>query len=536
MILNAIHTHQTAGTIHAVALPPQTTIPVLDATEVSGHGIRQYAGIESVLENAAPSSVGCLLIFLSNDTAKNEAILGQLKSHFISLPLVVLLESRSVEIAVELMQQGVFAVLTHPLEHQKLLTTINAAVEQSNTNQAEVDRSRDASLRIGEATDKEMEVLELMLKGCKNKESAERLGITVRAVEDRRFRLMKKVGVDSVAELIALSVTARHFERGLTAGGVNYRGASDQKHCVKGIEVWEPTEDDTRLVLAHSCYRDAVTFRDASRSLSFRRGEGLPGNVWEHRVPAFLKELITADFLRCTAARAVGITTAAAFPIFSKGKVRSVVLILLDSRNQFRAAFESWQVNHATSTMRLDSGTYINCEKLRQLSQFLHLPVGHGLAGFVAEQEQPYIGSRFSEDGHAVRGIALSAEKLISGVALPLTDSGADTSNVFTLFNSESTPMFSLLQTWKASGDNIVMSAEYSDGVSSLASQRPAPARPAESGIAGKAWTSAAPVVASTGAETDAIIHGSHTSAASMGVAIPTIISGKVAAVTVLAN
>ena len=519
-----------------MALPPQTTIPVLDASEVSEHGIRQYSGIESLLENAAPSSVGCLLIVLSNDTAKNDAIVAQLKSHFISLPLVVLLESRSVEIAVELMQQGVFAVLTQPLEHQKLLTTINAAVEQSVTDQVEVDRSRDAALRMGEATDKEMEVLELMLKGCKNRESADRLGITVRAVEDRRFRLMKKVGVDSVAELIALSVTARHFEHGLSAGGVRYRGAADQKNCVKGIEVWEPTEDDTQLVLTHSCYRDAVTFQDASRSLSFRRGEGLPGNVWEHRAPAFLKELITADFLRCSAARAVGITTAVGFPVFSEGRVRSVVLILLDSRNQFRAAFESWQVHHATSTMRLDSGTYINCEKLRQLSQFLHLPVGQGLAGFVAEQERPYVGSRFSEDGHAVRGIALSAEQLISGVALPLTDSGADTSNVFALFNSESTPMFSLLQTWKASGENIVMSAEYSDGVPSLASQLPAPARPTESGIAGTAWTRGTPVVASTGTETAPIIRGSHTSAASIGVAIPTIISGKVVAVTVMAN
>jgi len=186
--------------------------------------------------------------------------------------------------------------------------------------------------------------------------------------------------------------------------------------------------------------------------------------------------------------------------------------------------------------MRLESGTYINCEKLRQLSQFLHLPVGHGLAGVVAEQSRPYVGACFAEDARAVRGTALLAENLISGVALPLTDSGAATSDVFALFNSESTPMFSLLQTWKASGENLVLSAEYSNGVPSLASQLPAPAPTTDSGIAGKAWADGIPVVASAGADSDVIVRGSHTSAASISVAIPTIVCGEVVAVTVLAN
>jgi FixJ family two-component response regulator len=530
MSSNSEHESLAAATIHAVSLPPETAIPVLDAAEVSGFGFRQYPTIESLLDSAAPSSHGCVLIAGGND----QSAISRLQSHFHTIPIIVLLDSNSADNAVELMRQGVFSVLTKPFEHQRIVTTMTSAVESSISHQTAISSCREASIRMGEATIKEREVLELIMAGKKNKEIAGVLGITVRAIEDRRFRLMKKVNVESVAELVALAVTAQYYDRGFTSGNIRNTGPTDTKQCVKGIEVWSPSDDESHLVLTQNCYRDAAAFRDATKGMTFRRGEGLPGDVWERRAPAFLKEIITSDFVRSNAAGVVGMTTAVGFPVFANGRVRAVVLILLDSRHQVKAAFESWRVDPQSDALRLVNGTYINCERLRRLSEFVHLPVGEGLAGIAAEQGRPYIGCRFSDDANAVRGLALVAEQLISGISLPLTDSGSIISDVFLMLNAESNPVFSVLQVWKQNGTGLTLSSECVDGVPSLAAQM-SKAQLTGNSIAEECWQTGRPIVADNGSA-HRIVHSPTTSTPTFGIAIPTLVKGNVVAVTVLAN
>lgn len=532
------HTPASGATIHAVALSPQSTIPILDASETAGYGFRQYPTVDSLLEAAAPSSTGCVLVECDDDVMRTTNTIDRIQGHFFSMPMIALLGSNSAAKAVGLMQQGVFSVLPQPFEHQKLVQTLTSAVEASIRNQTTVDSCRDASLRMREATEKEIEVLHLIMEGKKNKEIAALLRITVRAVEDRRFRLMKKVGVDSVAELVALAVSGRYYDQGFVSSGLRSAFVPDTNHGVKGIEVWIPSDDETQLVQSQCCYRDAVAFREASQGITFRRGEGLPGRVWEMRAPAFLKELITNDFVRSSAAGAVGMTTAVGFPIFCQERVQAIVLILLDSRHQMKAAFESWRLEPDKSALRLSGGTFVNCEKLRKLSGYISLPVGEGLPGFVAEQARPYVGSRFAEDGNSVRGIALAAEQLISGVALPLTDSGSAISDVFLMFNSETTPMFSLLQIWKPDNEQtgVRLVSEYVDGIPSLASQMSTLSQHSiEGSIAGRCCKSAAPIVVDNG-DASQILRSTSGPSPAFGVAIPTMINGKVVAVTVLAN
>ncbi len=522
-----------SAAIHAVALPAETTTQIVDAAEAAGFGFRQYPDLDSLLESLAPSSQGCILI-AADALLSNSANLNRINSQFHSMPVIAFLNSNAADLAVELMKMGVFSVLTRPFEHQNLVAAMTTAIATSAENQATVDSCRNASIRMAEATEKELEVLQLIMAGRKNKEIAARLGITVRAVEDRRFRLMKKVGVDSVAELVALAVTASYYEKGFSLENLRNAAVPEPRHCLKGIEVWTPSADETTLSLTQGCYRDADTFRDASQGMKFRRGEGLPGRVWAQRSPAFLKELITNDFVRIGAAGADGVTTAVGFPIFSKERVKAVILLLLDSRHEVKAAFESWRVDPDSDALRLVNGTYVNCERLRRLSEFIHLPLGEGLAGFVAEQGRPYIGSRFPDDVYAVRGLALSAEQLVSGIALPLTDCGSVTSDVFLLLNSEANPVFSTLQVWKFNGTAPRLVGECVDGVPSLTAQM-ARVHASSDSLVLECFHNGQPVIADTGTA-DRIVCSPTAPAPSFGVAIPTLVQGKVVTVTVLAN
>jgi hypothetical protein len=98
--------------------------------------------------------------------------------------------------------------------------------------------------------------------------------------------------------------------------------------------------------------------------------------------------------------------------------------------------------------------------------------------------------------------------------------------------------MFSLLQVWKpaADGSGLCLASEYVDGVPSLASQISSIRQPTSDGIAGESWKKCSPVVVDNGHASQAIIRTVHATTPSFGIAIPTIVAGKVVAVTVLAN
>lgn len=185
---------------------------VVFTTRSAAIGLRQYQTVEELLSSAAPESSGCLFVAFQNDIARNARIMSLLSEKVPLLPVVACLPEESVTAAVRLMHHGVFTVVTLPPDTDQLSDTFHAAIERSKSLRSEEASGKLALISMERATRKEREVLDLILKGFKNKEIGAELGITVRAVEDRRFRLMKKVGVESVAELVALAMSAKYYK------------------------------------------------------------------------------------------------------------------------------------------------------------------------------------------------------------------------------------------------------------------------------------------------------------------------------------
>jgi hypothetical protein len=353
---------------------------------------------------------------------------------------------------------------------------------------------------------------------------------------------MKKVGVESLAELVSTAVSAKYYDQGFGLRPIAPTTVPTHRRthqCLRGIEIWTPSEDESHLAIRQSCYHEAPAFGEASREYIFRRGEGLPGKIWQQRAPVFMDELITTEFPRTGIASAEGMTTAIGFPVFCEGHLDSIILILVDSRDQkVKAAFESWSYDADSSAFKLVAGTFINCEKLRRLSEYVSLPIGQGLPGVCVEQSSPYIGARFADNTPEVRGIAIASEQLLTGVALPLTDSGRVVSDTFLLFNSESTPVFSVLQVWKpiSNSGELYLITEFIDGVPTLSSQVLEVAKTHQKGIAGKSYLSGSPEIMGERSESVLILANKTATVPTLAIAIPTLIGGKVVAVTVLAN
>jgi FixJ family two-component response regulator len=107
-----------------------------------------------------------------------------------------------VRIAVEAMTLGAVTLLEKPFRLDELLAHVRRALEKDRAYREARSRATEADARLAGLTPKEREVLELIAAGKTNREMADDLGLSVRAVEDRRSRLMKKVGAKSVVELV----------------------------------------------------------------------------------------------------------------------------------------------------------------------------------------------------------------------------------------------------------------------------------------------------------------------------------------------
>lgn len=477
---------RTTPLILGVALEIELAHALRALAEGSGLRFRNHEAAQQLLEGSVRGQAGCIV--MQSESSKLSELhedLDRLHLELAQLPVIIVTRRCAAQQAVDLMRRGVFSVLEAPVDADQLRQTIDDATQWSTESQNACEESANALMRMKEASGKELEVLDLVMNGLKNKEISEKLGITVRAVEDRRIRLMKKLHVDSLPELIELAVVYRRARREERLAGRIVRSAARPRRFVRGIEVWQPDADSTRLVLVQSSYRDAQAMEHVSRDLSFAMDDGLPGDVWRSRAPVFYRNLTSGPFVRGAAAAAAGLTTGIGFPVFGSASthtdapIQSIVLLLLDGGESLTTAIEHWRVASDRNRLELHGGVYANCERLRRLSEQLSMPAGVGLAGFASDRRTPYLGARFAEDSVEIRGVALAAEKLISGMALPMLSAAERAADVLTVFNSSTTPLFRLMQFWQGPVESgpCQLLTEIVDGDRSL---------PARCGVAGE--------------------------------------------------
>jgi FixJ family two-component response regulator len=115
----------------------------------------------------------------------------------------------SVATSVAAMKAGAVDFLTKPIDDGKLIGAVNAAIEKDRAAR-EVQAGRDSvEARLAALTKREREVLELVVQGRLNKQIAAALGTAEKTVKVHRACMMRKMRVDSLAELVRLWTVTR---------------------------------------------------------------------------------------------------------------------------------------------------------------------------------------------------------------------------------------------------------------------------------------------------------------------------------------
>lgn len=173
-----------------------------------GVATRQFSAAEEFLAIANDQLCGCLVLDVRMQGMGGLDLQEELKRRDIPLPVIVITGFGDVPLAVRAMQAGAVSFLTKPCPPDELWQTIEKALQQCQQSHEARQRQRTIQQRLETLTDDERAVLSKVLAGTPNKIIARELDIGLRTVELRRSNVMKKLGAESLAELIEMALSA----------------------------------------------------------------------------------------------------------------------------------------------------------------------------------------------------------------------------------------------------------------------------------------------------------------------------------------
>lgn len=170
--------------------------------ESSGLKARTFASAEAFLAAWHKGMRGCLVLDIRMAGMSGLELYERLLGQHASLPVIFITGHGDVPMAVAALKQGAFDFIEKPFNDQDLVAIIHKALasEQKQFEQSRVEEN--AQRRLEQLTPREREVLDLIVAGRLNKQVADDLGISIKTVEVHRARVMEKMGVNSLAELV----------------------------------------------------------------------------------------------------------------------------------------------------------------------------------------------------------------------------------------------------------------------------------------------------------------------------------------------
>src|SRR6185436_7433999 len=116
---------------------------------------------------------------------------------------VIFLSGRAdVPKAVRAVKEGAIDFIEKPFDYRRVVTLVEDCLKRDADGRAKNERRRQCASRLAQLTQREREVMELVVAGRMNREIAEKLDISIKTVEAHRAKIMEKLEVDSVAQLV----------------------------------------------------------------------------------------------------------------------------------------------------------------------------------------------------------------------------------------------------------------------------------------------------------------------------------------------
>jgi FixJ family two-component response regulator len=174
--------------------------------ESNGIAVRTFATAAEFIESYRNGDAGCLVLDLKLPGMSGLELQEYLNRKDIEIPIVFVTGHGDVPAAVSAIKGGAIDFIQKPFSHREVLSIIEKAFQRdAEIRERRTRRSRIAG-RLATLTEREQEVLQRVIEGKPNKIIAADLDISMKTVEFHRAKVMEKMGVTSVAELVQFAM------------------------------------------------------------------------------------------------------------------------------------------------------------------------------------------------------------------------------------------------------------------------------------------------------------------------------------------
>lgn len=194
-------------TIHLLDDDPAILTSLGRLLAAAGHRAEPHRDAEAFFAALDPDEPGCLVLDLAMPGADGHKVQARLSDAGVRLPVIFLSGRGDIPASVRAMKGGAVDFLTKPVKADELLAAIENAIARDAEIRLEQAVSAAVEDRLASLTAREREVLDAVVAGHLNKQIAFDLGIVEKTVKVHRARVMRKMGVRTLAELVSLVVS-----------------------------------------------------------------------------------------------------------------------------------------------------------------------------------------------------------------------------------------------------------------------------------------------------------------------------------------
>jgi FixJ family two-component response regulator len=176
--------------------------------ESIGYRVETFDCADAFLAREPHGGIGCIISDVKMPGMNGLALQDIVERGNSPLPIIFITGHGDLPMGVAAMKKGAVDFLVKPFDEEDLIAAIEAAMDKCRKVQEASDMVASAQRRLETLSAREREVLRHVIAGRLNKQIAHNLGIAEQTVKIHRGRIMKKLAVGSLAELVRLAQTA----------------------------------------------------------------------------------------------------------------------------------------------------------------------------------------------------------------------------------------------------------------------------------------------------------------------------------------
>lgn len=175
----------------------------------AGYSVESFSSANEFLAKNTNDRHCCLILDLRMPGLNGMELQEELVRRGMACSIVFITGHGDIKTSVQAMKNGAIDFLSKPYDQTELLSAVEKALKKTLDAQKEQKKFSKVSRRLDSLTEREREVMQWVISGRLNKQIALQLGCTEKTVKAHRGKVMEKMRVSSVAELVRLAEKAK---------------------------------------------------------------------------------------------------------------------------------------------------------------------------------------------------------------------------------------------------------------------------------------------------------------------------------------